>query len=73
MNSDKGVIVQLMKNKHNNMYYKAVANSILFMWSPQAKAWIKPCTTYSEMMKSIDNYDLVDNKTASILAKTKFI
>ena len=73
MNSNNGVIVQLMKNKHNNMYYKAVANSILFMWSPNAKKWVKPCTTYSEMMNSINNYDLVSDSTASHLARTLFV
>lgn len=73
MNSNKGVIVQLLKNKHNEMYYKAVANSILFMWSPIAKKWIKPCTTYNEMMNSIDNYDLVSDDKASHLARTLFV
>lgn len=73
MNSNSGVIVQLMKNTNNNMYYKAVANSILFMWSPRSKTWIKPCTTYKDMMESIENYELINDRDAAYLAKVKFV
>lgn len=73
MNSNHGIVVQLLKNKNNGMYYKAVANSMLFMWSPRAKAWLKPCTKYGDMMNTIENYDLVSDRDSEYLAKTMFI
>ena len=72
MNSNKGIIVQIVKNKNNNMYYKAVMNSVLYMWSPRVKKWIKPCTTYKDMMDSIDNYDAINDREAEYLAQAVF-
>lgn len=73
MNSNKGIIVQLLKNKSNDMYYKAVANSLLFMWSPAARSWIKPCTTYSDMMQHIDEFEAISDSESARLAREIFI
>lgn len=73
MNSNRGIVVQLMINKNNGMYYKAVANSLLYMWSPNAKAWIKVCTKYSDMMNTIENFDLVSDRESVRMAKEVFI
>lgn len=56
------MIIAYLRNKNNGMIYKAVNNSLLLMWSPNAKKYIRCCTKYHELFINdyIDNFELLN-------------
>ena len=56
------MVIQYLKNKHNGMFYRVIDNKFVSMWSPNAKQWIKCCTNYKDIIFTIDNFILIDEK-----------